>query len=126
MVFSPQHLAERLTPYPLPTKDGGVLRTIGDARAYMLALSEDREWLDHWKAAYRLLVIGASAAELTQQVHLALSFDGQLDAEAFDSMSGSRQWRPGHAIRDPQSFSASMFRPGNGGVADMQHSAQTF
>jgi hypothetical protein len=94
VVFSPQHLAERLTPYPLPTKDNGVLRTIGDARAYMLALSEDREWLDHWKAAYRLLVIGASAAELTQQVHLALSFDGELDAEAFD-MSGSRQWRPG-------------------------------
>ena len=36
VVFSPQHLAERLTPYPLPTKDRGVLRTIGDARAYML------------------------------------------------------------------------------------------
>jgi hypothetical protein len=69
-----QHLAERLTPYPLPTKGGGVLRTIGDARAYMLALSEDREWLDHWKAAYRLLV--ASAAELTQQVYVALSMAG--------------------------------------------------
>ena len=73
MVFSPQHLAERLTPYPLPTKDGGVLRTIGDARAYMLALSKEREWLDHWKPAYRLLVVGAGAAELTQQVQLALS-----------------------------------------------------
>jgi hypothetical protein len=33
VVFSPQHLAERLTPYPLPTKDGGVFRIIGDARA---------------------------------------------------------------------------------------------
>ena len=33
-------------PYPLPTKDGGVLRTIGDARAYMLALPKEREWLD--------------------------------------------------------------------------------
>ena len=42
VVFSPQHLAERLTPYPLPTKDRGVLRTIGDARAYMLALSKER------------------------------------------------------------------------------------
>ena len=39
-------------PYPLPTKDGGVLRTIGDARAYMLKLSEERQWLDHWKPAY--------------------------------------------------------------------------
>jgi hypothetical protein len=63
-------------------RDGGVLRTIGDVRTYMLALSEDRELLDHWKAAYRLLVWGASAAELTQQVHLALSLDGELNAEA--------------------------------------------
>ena len=42
MVFSPNHLAQPLTPYPLPTKDGGVLRTIGDARAYMLALPKER------------------------------------------------------------------------------------
>jgi hypothetical protein len=48
----------------------------------MLALSKDREWLDHWKAAYRLLVRGAGAGELTQQVHLALSLDGELNAEA--------------------------------------------
>jgi len=33
-------------PYPLPTKDGGVLRTIGDARAYILALPKERGWLD--------------------------------------------------------------------------------
>ena len=85
VVFSPQHLAERLTPYPLPTKDRAVLRTIGDARAYMLALSE-REWLDHGKPAYRLLVVGAGGAELTQQVQLALSRDGQLDVEAFEHM----------------------------------------
>jgi hypothetical protein len=64
VVFSPNHLAQPLTPYPLPTKDGGVLRTIGDARAYMLALPKEREWLDHWKAAYRLLVRGANAASL--------------------------------------------------------------
>jgi hypothetical protein len=28
---------------PLPTKDGGTLRTVLDARAYMLGLSKDRE-----------------------------------------------------------------------------------
>jgi hypothetical protein len=43
----PPAVAEPLTPYPLPTKDGGMLRTIGDARAYMLKLSEQRQWLDH-------------------------------------------------------------------------------
>ena len=97
MVFSPNHLAQPLTPYPLPTEDGGVLRTIGDARAYMLALPKEREWLDHWKAAYRLLVRGANAAELTRQVHLALSVDGEFDSEAFENLSASRQWRPGTA-----------------------------
>ena len=86
MVFSPKHLAERLMPYPLPTTDGGVLRTIGDARNYMLALSKEREWLDHWKPAYRLLVHGAGAAPLTLQVYVALSKDGQLDVEAFEHM----------------------------------------
>jgi hypothetical protein len=86
LVFSPKHLAERLMPYPLPTTDGGVLRTIGDARDYMLSLSKEREWLDHWKPAYRLLAQGADAAALTQQVHLALSRDGQLDVEAFEHM----------------------------------------
>ena len=79
-MFSPDYLAEPLTPYPLPTKDGGLLRTIGDARAYMLALSEERE-RDHWKPAYRLLVHGAGAAPLTLQVYVALLKDGQLDLE---------------------------------------------
>ena len=85
LVFSPDYLAEPLTPDPLPTKDGGVLRTIGDVRAYMLALSEERQWLDHWKSAYRLLVHGAGAVPLTLQVYVALSKDSQLDLEAFDA-----------------------------------------
>jgi hypothetical protein len=51
----------------------------------MLALSTEREWRDHWKAAYGLLVHGAGAAAMTQQVQLALSRDGQLDVGAFES-----------------------------------------
>ena len=91
MAFSPEYLAEQLTPYPLPTKDGGMLHTIGDARGYMLALSTEGEWRDYWKDAYRLLVIGADAAAITQQVQLALSRDGQLDVEALGSRGGARR-----------------------------------
>ena len=47
--------------------------------------------------AYRLLVRGANAAELTRRVHLALSVDGEFDSEAFENLSASRQWRPGTA-----------------------------
>jgi hypothetical protein len=83
-MFSPDYLAEPLTPYPLPTKDGGLLRTIGDVRAYMLALPEER---DHWKPAYRLLVQGAGAAPLTQQVYVALLKHGQLDLKEFERMT---------------------------------------
>jgi hypothetical protein len=43
MMLPPEYLSQKLTPYPLPTKDGGVLRTIGDARAYMVALPKNRE-----------------------------------------------------------------------------------
>jgi hypothetical protein len=41
-MLRPEYLAQRLTPYPLPTKDWGVLRTIGDAHAYIMALPKKR------------------------------------------------------------------------------------
>ena len=44
------------TPYPFPTTDRGVLRTIGDARDYMLALSKERERRADWQHACRLLM----------------------------------------------------------------------
>jgi hypothetical protein len=92
-MLRPEYLAEKLTPYPLPTKDGGVLRTIGDARAYMMALPKKREQRAHWQHAYQLLLQVAGAAAFTRQVHLALFMDGKLDASAFEHMSSARRWR---------------------------------
>jgi hypothetical protein len=91
------YLAQKLTPYPLPTKDGGVLRTVGDAHAYILALPKTRERCAHWQHAWRLLLRQASAAALTRQVHLALFMDGKLNAGAFEHMSSARRWRR-HAL----------------------------
>jgi hypothetical protein len=88
-----KYLDEKLTPYPLPTKDGGVLRTIGDARAYMLALPKKREQRAHWQHACRLLMQEAGVAALTRQVHVALFMDGKLDADSFQHMSNARRWR---------------------------------
>ena len=59
-----------------------MLRTIGDARAYMLALSQEREWLDLWKPPYHLLVFGAGSSELYLQVQLAPSRAGHLFVRA--------------------------------------------
>ena len=90
---SREYLAKPLTPYPLPTKDGGVLRTIGDVRAYMLALPKNRELRAHWQHASRLFLEEASVAAVTRQVQLALFQDGKLDVGEFARMSDARRWR---------------------------------
>jgi len=80
------------TPHPLPTKDGGVLRTVGDARAYILTLPKTRRSRAHWKRASLLLTEEVGAAVLTRQVQVALVIDGKLDP-AFERMSNARRWR---------------------------------
>ena len=51
--MSRAYLSRKLT-RPLPTKDGGTLRTVLDARAYMLRLSKDRERSARWQRAAQL------------------------------------------------------------------------
>jgi hypothetical protein len=87
-----EYLAQRLTPYPLPTKDNGLLRTVGDARTYMLTLPKARKLRTHWQHTSRLLLQEAGAAALTRQVHLALFMDGKLDIAPHHT-SNSRRWR---------------------------------
>jgi hypothetical protein len=91
MMFS-EYLSERLTPYPLPTKDGGVLRTVGDAHAYILTLPKSRKSRAHWKRASLLLLKEVGVAAVTRQVQVALVMDGKLDP-TFDHMSNARRWR---------------------------------
>ena len=78
--MTPEYLAKPLTPFPLPTTDGWMLRTIGDTGAYILALPKKRKRLAHWEQVSRLIVKKAGVATVTQQVHHALSKDGKLDA----------------------------------------------
>jgi hypothetical protein len=51
---SDEYRAQRLTPYPLPTKDSGLLRTVGDARTYLLTLPKARKLRVHWQLTSRL------------------------------------------------------------------------
>jgi len=78
--MTPEYLAKPLTPFPLPTTDGWMLRTIADTGAYILALPKKRKRLAHWEQVSRLIVKKAGVATVTQQVHHALSKDGKLDA----------------------------------------------
>jgi hypothetical protein len=72
------YLSQKLTE-PLPTKGGPVLRTVGDAANYVLALPpEQAEHCNRWRHAAKLLLDQADAA-VSRQVHLALFYDAQLD-----------------------------------------------
>jgi hypothetical protein len=44
----PEYLSEKLTS-PIPTKDGGTLRTIQEGCEYMAAISKGREQRRHWQ-----------------------------------------------------------------------------
>jgi hypothetical protein len=78
-VLRPAYPSKKLT-RPLPTKDGGTLRTVKDA--YMLALSKQRETRAQWQRAAELLLAQADVADLSEQVELALFYDAKLDVAA--------------------------------------------
>jgi hypothetical protein len=79
-----RHVASCLVPLPKASpshsrpKDGGVLRTVKDARTYMLGLSKDRELRQQWQHACELLLAEADIAALSRQIELALFYDAKL------------------------------------------------
>ncbi len=60
------------------TKDGGTLRTVGDARDYMLALPERRATQRAWQRAAELILDGGTSEAITRQVELSLLLNGQI------------------------------------------------
>jgi hypothetical protein len=72
------YLARKLAE-PLPTTDGAVLRTIGDAISYMTALPKQREMQQTWQHACRLILGRASVDPITRQLSLAMFMDAALD-----------------------------------------------
>ena len=54
------------------------MRTVLDARAYML-LSKDRERSARWQRAAQLLLAKADVGAIIRQLELALLYDGKLD-----------------------------------------------
>jgi hypothetical protein len=71
------YLSQKLA-RPIPTKDGGALRTVLDARTYMLALSQVREHRAQWQRACELLLTAADVEAFSRQVELALFYDAKL------------------------------------------------
>jgi hypothetical protein len=82
-MLRPAYLSKKLT-RPLATKDGGTLRTVADARAYMLRLSKARELNVRWQRAAELLLAEADVGALTKQIELALFFEAKLNPAAIE------------------------------------------
>jgi hypothetical protein len=78
MLLRPAPYLSRKLSRPIPIKDGGMLRTVLDARSYMLGLSKDRELCPRWQRACELLLAEAEVAALSKAVELALFYDAKL------------------------------------------------
>jgi hypothetical protein len=62
VLLRPEYLSQKLD-CPLPTKDGGTLRTIGEAVDYMTGIGKKRELLSHWQRAANKKIATGIATE---------------------------------------------------------------
>ena len=80
-MLRPEYLSSKLTS-PLPTKDGGTLRTIGEACEYMAAIGKEREQRLHWQRVREVMLQEADEAAVTWRVQLAVLKVAKLDVTA--------------------------------------------
>jgi hypothetical protein len=80
-MLRPAYTSKKLT-QPVPTKDGGTLRTILEACEYMAAMSKERELRPHWQLVRDLIHQEADVAAVSWQVRLAVLKDAKLDVSA--------------------------------------------
>ena len=94
MSLPPRYFAQKLTE-PLPTTDAGILRTIGDADAYMTALSKDRGLKQAWQHTARMIIQREPGEAITRQVSLALFTDAKLDFSHKSTRRNQSARKPG-------------------------------
>jgi hypothetical protein len=80
-MLRPDYLSRNLTS-PIPTKDGGTLRTIGEACEYMAAIGKEREQRRHWQQVRELMLQEADVAAVSRRVRLAVLKDAKVDVTA--------------------------------------------
>ena len=77
-MLRPAYLSKKLTS-PIPTKDGGTVRTILEACEYMAAIGKERALRPHWQQVRELLLQEPDVAAVSWQVRLAVLKDAKLD-----------------------------------------------
>ena len=76
-MLRPAYLSQKLDG-PLPTKDGGTLRTIREACDYMTGMGKKRDLCQHWQRACKLILAQADVVTV-RALELALFYDAKLD-----------------------------------------------
>jgi hypothetical protein len=77
---------------PLPTKDGGTLRTIRDACDYMTGMGKQRELRTHWQRVCKLILAKTDVQTASRALELALFMDARLDVSKVPAAAqGGRQ-----------------------------------
>ena len=76
--MSTSYLSQKLD-QPLPTKDGGTLRTIRDACDYMTGIGKRRELRSQWQRVAKLILAQEDVATVSRALELALFYDAKLD-----------------------------------------------
>ena len=74
----PAYLSQKLA-QPLPTKDGGTLRTMREVCDYMTAMDRDRELRQHWQRAAKLILSKADVLTVSRALEL---HESSVEAEA--------------------------------------------
>jgi len=77
----PEYLSKKLTS-PIPTKDGGTLRTIQQGCQYMAAISKEREQRRHWQQVRELIDQEADVDAISWKLRIAVLKDAKLDVSA--------------------------------------------
>ena len=80
-MLSSAYLSRKLTS-PIPTKDGGTLRTIGEACEYMAAIGKERELRPHWQRVRELMLQEADVAAVSHRARIAVLKDAKVDVTA--------------------------------------------
>jgi hypothetical protein len=77
-MLRPAYLSQKLD-RPLPTKDGGTLRTIREACDYMTAMDKQRELRQRWQRVAKLILAKENVLTVSRALELALFMDAKLD-----------------------------------------------
>jgi hypothetical protein len=77
-MLRPAYLSQKLD-RPPPTKDGGTLRTIGEACDDMTSMGKRREVQTHWQRFCKLILAKEDVMTVSRALELALFMDAKLD-----------------------------------------------